>query len=242
MSGPHDHSETDPHRMGRLQEFLKQIVYGGNDGIVTTFSVVAGFAGAGADQSAAVGGAAVLLFGLANLFADGTAMGLGEFLSSRSERDVYRGERAREIAEIERGPEASTRRLTKLLEKKGMAADDSAELAAIMGRNPRFMADFLIQNDVGMSNPDGDSPATRGLMTFVAFVTFGALPLVPYFILEPVAETFRFSVATTVAALVALGLLRWRVTSVSLARSVGETVLVGGVCALVAYAVGTAFR
>ena len=57
-----------------MQEHLKQIVYGGNDGIVTTFAVVAGFAGYGAEGSAAVGGVAVLLFGLANLLADGTAM------------------------------------------------------------------------------------------------------------------------------------------------------------------------
>ena len=89
---------ADEHKIGRLQEYLKQIVYGGNDGIVTTFSVVAGFAGFGSEGAATVGGVAVLLFGLANLFADGTAMGLGEFLSSLSERDVYRSERARELA------------------------------------------------------------------------------------------------------------------------------------------------
>jgi len=88
------------HRVGRLQEHLKQIVYGGNDGIVTTFSVVAGFAGYGAEGAATVGGVAVLLFGLANLFADGTAMGLGEYLSSASQADVYRGVRARELGAI----------------------------------------------------------------------------------------------------------------------------------------------
>ena len=92
------------HRIGRVQEFLKQIVYGGNDGIVTTFAVVAGFAGFGAEGAAAIGGIAVLLFGLANLFADATAMGLGEFLSTRSEQDVYRATRAREMLEIESNP------------------------------------------------------------------------------------------------------------------------------------------
>ena len=96
------------HRVGRLQEHLKQIVYGGNDGIVTTFSVVAGFAGFGAEGAATVGGIAVLLFGLANLFADGTAMGLGEYLSSLSEADVYRGARAKELAEIRGDAAAET--------------------------------------------------------------------------------------------------------------------------------------
>ena len=55
---------------GRLGDVLRELVYGGNDGVVTTFAIVAGFEGAGAEGAAEVGGAAVLLFGLANLFAD----------------------------------------------------------------------------------------------------------------------------------------------------------------------------
>ncbi len=62
------------HNLGRFSEFLREIVYGGNDGIVTTFAVVAGFAGAGAEGAAAVGTIAVLLFGLANLFADAASI------------------------------------------------------------------------------------------------------------------------------------------------------------------------
>jgi VIT1/CCC1 family predicted Fe2+/Mn2+ transporter len=77
-------------RGGRISENLREIVYGGNDGIVTTFAVVAGFQGAAAgEHAAAIGAVAVLLFGLANLLADGTAMGLGAFLSARSQRDVH---------------------------------------------------------------------------------------------------------------------------------------------------------
>ena len=74
------------HNLGQVQEFLKQIVYGGNDGIVTTFAIVAGFAGAQSEGTAQIGAIAVLLFGLANLFADAVSMGLGEFLSTRSKR------------------------------------------------------------------------------------------------------------------------------------------------------------
>ena len=71
------------HNLGRFSEFLREIVYGGNDGIVTTFAVVAGFAGAGAEGAAAVGAIAVLLCGLANVFADAASLGLGPFRASR---------------------------------------------------------------------------------------------------------------------------------------------------------------
>jgi vacuolar iron transporter family protein len=244
--GEHAITETarpaSERRLGRVQEFLKQIVYGGNDGIVTTFAIVAGFAGAGAGEAAVVGGTAVLLFGLANLFADATAMGLGEFLSSRSERDVYRATRARELRAILRRPRHGEAGLAAILAERGIAAEDARIIATAMLRNPEFVADFVMQYDVGMSDPTTEQPAAKGLATFLAFLFFGAAPLVPYLLHGPTDGAFLFSVGTTLAAMVALGLLRWRATIESLWRSVGETVLVGVTCALVAFAVGLAFR
>jgi vacuolar iron transporter family protein len=225
-------------RIGRLQEHLKQIVYGGNDGIVTTFSVVAGFAGYGAEGAATVGGIAVLLFGLANLFADGTAMGLGEYLSSVSEADVWRGARARELAAIQADPSPETD-AARTLAARGLPPEDARLVAAILVRHPEVLADVALPAG-GQASDAG--AALRGLVTSLAFVAFGFAPLLPYVLLGTAPGTFRVSVAATFAALVALGLLRWRVTGQGLLRSVGETVLVGGTCALVAFAVGLAFR
>ena len=234
--------KRNEHQIGRIQEFLTQIVYGGNDGIVTTFAVVAGFAGFGAEGATTIGGIAVLLFGLANLFADGTAMGLGEFLSSRSEQDVYRAARAKVVKEIRNNPEFETAEVVEILTERGVQTGDAQIIAQAMGRNTEFMADFMMQYEVGMADPTSDGPAARGMMTFLSFVLFGSAPLLPYFVLEPEPATFLISVGFTFGALTALGLLRWRVTNETLRRCVGETVLVGGICASVAYGVGLAFR
>ncbi len=227
-----------PH-VGRLQEHLKQIVYGGNDGIVTTFSVVAGFAGYGAEGAATVGGVAVLLFGLANLLADGTAMGLGEYLSSVSEADVRRGARDRARTAIRDAPAPEAAAAADRLTARGVAPDDAREIAARLARTPDVLAAFLTD---GAAAPSDRGAAMRGLVTFLAFVVFGFAPLLPYILLGSGPETFPVSVAATFAAMLALGLLRWRVTAQGLWRSVGETVLVGGTCAAVAFAVGLAFR
>ena len=236
-----EHVRRD-HGVGRASEFLREIVYGGNDGIVTTFAIVAGFAGAGAEGAAAVGGVAVLLFGLANLFADAASMALGAYLSGRSEQDVHRrlreGER-RAVVEDAPGERAET---LAILRHRGVSAADAGAMADILARNPDLHADFMMQNEFGMADPSGVSPARDGLATFLAFVTFGAIPLLPYMLLAPSPLALRLSVGATATALGLLGLLRWRVTSQSLARSVGETLLVGGVCAAVAFGVGLAFR
>jgi len=85
-------------------------------------------------------------------------------------------------------------------------------------------------------------PSVTALTTFTAFILFGCIPLIPYFLLPPDGRTFALSVLATFGALALLGLVRWRVTTETVARSVGETVAVGGVCAVIAYAVGVMFR
>lgn len=231
----------DEHKIGALQEFLKQIVFGGNDGIVTTFAIVAGFAGAGADGVLQIGGIAVLLFGVANLLADATSMGLGEFLSSRSERDLYLSHRKKELYEIEHNSEYERAEVLDILEQHKMAVDDAKIMADVLQRNPEMMADFMMNYELGMADATGDNPAAKGFFTFLAFIIFGVVPLLPYFVLEAVPATFNWSILTTFLALVTLGLLRWYATTVNIWRCVIETVFVGGICAIVAFAVGLAF-
>ncbi len=228
----------DPSALARTQDHLKQLVYGGNDGIVTTFAIVAGFAGAGSEGVAQIGALAVLVFGLANLFADAVSMGFGEFLSMRSQNDLYHQRHAEHIRRIAADPATEADRMAGLLRDRGLSPADAAAGAKLMSTHPPLMADLTLSWGFGMSAPEDASPVMNGLMTFLSFVVFGAVPLSPYFVLDPSTTTFMLSVAMTLLALVALGLLRWIATRDRLPRAVAETVAVGTVCALVAYAVG----
>lgn len=228
----------DAHSLGHTQEFLKQITFGGNDGIVTTFAIVAGFAGAAADGVAQIGGLAVLVFGLANLFADAVSMGLGEFLSTRSQHDLFRARRAAELHEIANDPEQEREELAHILHQRGLPREDAEAATEILMRNPPMMADLMMTYEFGMMDPEGDNPAINGFFTFLAFVIFGSVPLLPYFMLPPDATAFRLSLAGSGLALVALGLLRWNATGERALRCVTETVAVGATCAAVAYVVG----
>ena len=91
------HIEED-HKKNTFSSFIKEIVYGGTDGIVTTFAVIAGVSGANiGDASLNLSIVSVLLFGLANLIADGAAMGLGNYLSIRSSQKLYEHHYQKEI-------------------------------------------------------------------------------------------------------------------------------------------------
>jgi len=165
-------------------------------------------------------------------------MGLGEFLSLRSQHDLYRIRRESELREIQNNPEHERTELFEILRQRGLPAGEADTTATILSRHPQIMADLMMTYEFGMQDPDEESPALNGLFTFLSFVVFGAVPLVPYFLMAPTDGTFLFSVGATFMALVALGLLRWNATGERILRTVGETVLVGAVCAVVAYSVG----
>lgn len=232
----------EEHKQSPFSEYLKEIVYGGNDGIVTTFAVVAGFAGAQGSNTVEIGVLAVLLFGLANLFADGASMGLGNFLAIRSEQDRYTKERKKEEHEIVHSTEMEKAETRQLLEDRGFSTEDADHLVAIYAKNPSYWADFMMRYELEMEDLTEENPALTATATFLSFIIFGFIPLIPYVFLSTVGDTFVLAAVFTGIALTLLGVLRWFITRESLVRSVGEIVLIGGVSAAIAYLVGTFFR
>jgi vacuolar iron transporter family protein len=237
----HRHLEKQ-HNVSPISTYLREIVYGGNDGIVTTFAVVAGFAGAEMQSAGSLPLLVVLLFGFANLFADGLSMALGNFLSTRSEQDVYRSEKAKELHEIRTNPAQERAESLELLMQKGYDREDAEKLVALYSKNERYWLDFMMTQELEMANPENDKPTHMAFATFVSFVGFGLIPLLPYIFFRHLENLFTLSVIATIIALLILGFLRWRVTKIHIVRSMGETLLLGGAAATVAYLVGTAFR
>lgn len=231
----------EEHKMSPISTHLKEIVYGGSDGIVTTFAVVAGFAGA-QQTSATYPIIVVLLFGMANLVADGASMGLSNFLSLRSEKDLYDLERKKETHEIKNHPKLEREESVEILTNKGFEKKDSELIVSLYEKNPEYYADFMMNHELELPDPRGENPVSTGLATFFAFIVFGFVPLVPYVFMSQMSNLFTTSCTFTIGALLVLGFLRWRVTKHTFFRSVGEVVLVGSVSAVLAFIVGSFFR
>lgn len=232
----------EEHNISPFSTYLKEIVYGGTDGIVTTFAVVAGFAGAGQEVAGSIPVLSVLLFGFANLFGDGVSMAFGSFLSARSEQDVYKSEKAKEVKEVRENVPQEKEETHEILTQKGFTTTQAETLTEIFATNKKYWVEFMMQYELGMSNPDGENPAFISLATFSAFIVCGLLPLVPFLFFLHHPNAFYFSVFTTAGALICLGYFRYKVTRRNIWKSIGESLVLGSLAASVAYGVGVLFR
>lgn len=237
-----EHLEKE-HRSSLFSDYLKEIVYGGNDGIVTTFAVVAGFTGAysSSDMALNMSILTVLLFGLANLFADGTAMGLGNFLSLRAEQHIYQTYKEKERLEIQRNPEMEKKETLYILKKKGFSEEHAFQMTELLMKNPDYWLQFMMTDELEMKNPEGDNPAINGLATFLSFCVFGCIPIIPYLFVTDAGSAFLYSCLSTLIALVLLGIFSGVFSGRAYGKTIFETVLIGSASAFVAYFVGTFF-
>jgi VIT1/CCC1 family predicted Fe2+/Mn2+ transporter len=215
---------------------LRDFVYGAIDGVVTTFAVVAGVAGAGLATRV------VLILGAANLAADGFSMAVSNFLGARSEeqrRQRYRRQEERHIAAVPAGEREEVRQI---LARWGLGDGllDGAT-GAITQDRARWVR-FMMQLEHGFPAA-GPTPVRAALATFVAFVTVGFVPLAP-FVVDALAGTvgapFAWSAALTAAAFIGVGVGKGLVVAQTWWRSAIETAAVGGTAAALAYAAGIA--
>jgi vacuolar iron transporter family protein len=228
---------AEEHRKGG--QYIGNVVYGGLDGIVTTFAVVSGVAGASLQPGI------VVILGLANLFADGFAMAIGAYLSTRSEQEYYQRERRREEWELEHFPEGERNEMVQVYRSKGYSEEDAKKLVDIQGRDPRLFVDMMMVHELDLL-PDDRNPLWSSVATFAAFVIAGSVPMVMYLmglvVDLPKTAAFPVSLVLTGVALFALGAAKKFVTGLNAFRSGFEMLVIGGLAAAVAYVVGYLLR
>ena len=218
----------------RIEQYLPEMVYGSIDGIVTTFAVVAGAAGAGLSIQV------VLILGIANLVADGLSMSIGSFLSKKSEIDNYNKHLKIEIWEIDNLPEVERKEVEDIYRAKGF---EGKELEMVVNRitsNRQVWLDTMMTDELGLMK-ETKSPVKAGMFTFSAFVISGSVPLVAYIVTllnKTDYNPFVISSLFTLLAFTLIGAVKNMVTHAGWVRSITETVLLGTIAAAAAYGLG----
>src|SRR6185436_523765 len=158
--------------------FLRNVVYGLNDGLTANFGLVAGVIGA----TAATQHHTVIVAGVAGLIADALSMGSSGYLSAKSEAEVYAHEIAMERDEIAMMPEIERDELALIYEAKGMEAESAMALATQVMADPKRMLEEQVQEELGISDPHM-SPLREGWVTGLATAFGAVIPVFPFFIL-----------------------------------------------------------
>lgn len=216
-------------------QYIKSLIYGGLDGIITTFAVVAGVAGA------ALSPGVVLIMGFANLIADGLSMAIGDYLSTKAEIEFQQAERKREAWEVQNYPEGEKLELIEIYMEKGLSKEDSISITNILSKNEETWVDIMMVEELGIIQED-ESPIKNALVTFISFIIFGFIPVVTYVISKLIPSmqlnTFALSCILTSLTLFVLGALKVKVTGKNWLISGLEMLIVGGLAAGAAYGIG----
>ncbi|ODN30791.1 hypothetical protein A4H02_04065 [Fervidobacterium thailandense] len=220
-------------------KYIGQAVYGASDGIVTTFAAISGVAGANLSPTVA------LIVGLANLFADGLSMAIGDYLSEKSEKDYIKAERERELWEVEHLPEAEKLEVREIYKRKGLSGEKLEALVDAITSNKELWIETMLHEELGLFEDD-TSPLKSALVTFFSFIIAGFMPLVTYVFASTWSfianHQFMLSCVITAATLFFVGALRQVVTGVKWYKGGLEMLFVGGTSAAVAYFIGWLLR
>lgn len=201
---------TAEEKHSSANSYIKTIVFGGLDGILTTFAVVTAAAGASNHLSPTT----VLIFGFANLLADGFAMGFGEYTSSSAEVEYAKQERQREEWEMENFAEGERSEMVELYKQKGLSEKDAILVIDTFMKYPKQFVDLMMVDELGIQPEDEDEsgPLRSGIIMFIAFVIFGAVPLLAYVPRHTPISAFPLSCLLTILCLAVLGFLKTGLT------------------------------
>src|ERR671923_1022151 len=155
---------------------LRAAVFGINDGLVSNFSLVMGFAGAEAQSEY------LILAGVAGLLAGSFSMAAGEYVSMRAQRELFEQQIAMEKQELEMSPKEEEEELSLIYQAKGIPEQEAAMLARRIIENPKTAIDTLAREELGLDPSELGSPRLAAASSFLAFVIGAFVPVIPYFV------------------------------------------------------------
>ncbi|MDP2247379.1 MAG: VIT1/CCC1 transporter family protein, partial [Nitrosomonadales bacterium] len=177
---------------------LRAAVFGVNDGLISIACLVMGVAGAATDHQT------ILLTGIAGLMAGAFSMAAGEYVSMRSQREMFEHQINLEREELAQYPEEEAHELTLIYIARGLHPDEAKSLAERMIADPKLGLDTLTREELGLNPDELGSPWVAAISSFLAFVAGGIIPLFPY-LLGLQTHTLELTATVTAFALFGVG-------------------------------------
>jgi VIT1/CCC1 family predicted Fe2+/Mn2+ transporter/rubrerythrin len=214
--------------------WIGDAIYGVNDGLGAVFGIVSGMAGY-------TGGSEVVLAaGLAGTMASALSMGAGAYLASKSEREVYESEVARERAEIEEDPHEELMELELFYQLKGFSPEEARSMAERIQQEPKQFLRTLVHEELGLSEENFPNPLRSTISATISTAIGGFIPIIPFFFAVGMPAVIASFVISTIAHFV-VGASKALITTRSWWASGTEMTIVGIIEAGITYGLGLAF-
>ncbi len=232
----HEHSPEAIQRrleLGPKPSYLRDWVFGGIDGAVTTFAVVSGVVGAGLPHTI------IIILGVANLVADGFSMAAGNFSATKTEEEELGHIRRIEEHHIDVDPDGEREEIRQIFANKGFEGGDLETAVDIVTSDRDRWVDTMLVEEYGLAL-ELRTPTKSAFATFASFVLCGLVPLFPY--LVGLSKPFEIAIALTALTFFAIGSGRSRWAIIPWWRSGLETLFIGAGAATLAWVVGYLLR
>jgi VIT1/CCC1 family predicted Fe2+/Mn2+ transporter len=211
---------------------IREAIFGVQDGLVSTVAVASTVAGATADTYA------ILVAGIASGLAGMFSMAAGEYLSSKSQREIFEAQIAGEREEVVTRPGEAQAEVAYMFEEDGLPAEEAAEVSRIVSRHPDVLLRTMVEKELSLHVEEHAGSPMQGALIMGGSFGLGALvPILPYLVL-PTPQSIWASVIATGAVLFGVGVVKSRWTRRGALRSGLEILAVGAAAGVVGYFFG----
>jgi VIT1/CCC1 family predicted Fe2+/Mn2+ transporter len=228
----YDHHTEQIHAVGGPS--VRDVMLGLNDGLVASFAVTSGVAGAFSARNV------VIMAGLSEMLGGAVAMGLAAFASARAQFEFYQSEIQRERNEITRWPERERDEVSSIYRKKGFSGALLDQIVSHITAEPGRWASVMMREELGFGEDIGESPQRSGLTVGISYLAGAMVPVMPYLFVAPPLGIV-ISALATVGVLFGVGAAKTLITTRSWWRSGLESMAIGITAAAVTYGAGVLF-
>jgi len=223
---------SSPHET-RATSFLRPAVFGGSDGLVSNLALVMGVAGASSDNQT------IVIAGIAGLLAGAFSMAVGEYISVRSQHELFDAQRRLQVEQL-RVDEAGERAILEgIYQERGFSAEEATAIVATLFATPERALDAMMRDEVGLDAKNIGGPYAAAGSSFLAFTAGAIIPLLPFLLLSG-QPAFWGSIVVSLGSLFLLGLGVSFLTSRPPIPSGLRQLALGGIAALITFLIGQA--
>ena len=220
-----------PKHVDEESKFIRHFIFGAEDGLISTFGFLAGITGAHLSHFT------IVVAGIAGVFAAGLSMGIGTYLSSKSQLEVHRRNIEIEKEEIKKYPEHEKKELEEMYRKKGFKGKELKMIVDKIFSNKKVLLNEMLSSELGIKPSKFENPFKSSLIMFATFIILALIPLFPYLVFS-VKQALVFSAIFSLIALFLVGAAKTRITKKSWFVAGLEMLILGAFAAGITYYIG----